>query len=222
MTISTRSRTALSLVELLIVIAIIAILASLLLPAVATARSQAWTAACLSNLRQVGMAHIAFATDHHDQIPAPTYYTQPEPQVFKDYVPTSNKTWSCAVPQVHRHWYNKNHAWKFYMNWWALQGNDQVNNPGYNAHRENGYRMSMVINPSAAVICADFLGGGQGGYHRGRSNVVMVDGHAESQPDASRTMPFAAIHAYRDPAPTAYSRHFNSRPSDGGIRGYDF
>jgi prepilin-type N-terminal cleavage/methylation domain-containing protein/prepilin-type processing-associated H-X9-DG protein len=51
-----RARLAFTLIELLVVIAIIAILAALLLPALARARAAAITAACRSNLHQLGVA----------------------------------------------------------------------------------------------------------------------------------------------------------------------
>lgn len=59
-----------TLVELLVVISIIAILISLLLPALAAARQDALSEVCESNERQLGLAVIMYADDNEQFLPA--------------------------------------------------------------------------------------------------------------------------------------------------------
>ncbi|MFZ2656688.1 MAG: DUF1559 domain-containing protein [Victivallales bacterium] len=62
-----------TLIELLIVIAIIAILAALLLPALGVAKEQAKRMQCLGNERQIGLAIHMYAGDMNDRIPYGPY-----------------------------------------------------------------------------------------------------------------------------------------------------
>ncbi|TWT37168.1 hypothetical protein KOR34_21150 [Posidoniimonas corsicana] len=64
----TKCRNAISLVEVLIVIAIIAVLVQLLLPAVESSREAARRAACKNNLRQLGLA-VQMHHDTHSAMP---------------------------------------------------------------------------------------------------------------------------------------------------------
>ena len=58
-----------TLIELLVVIAIIAVLASLLMPSLRNARSSAHLAVCASNLRQIGISIVLYASAEDGRMP---------------------------------------------------------------------------------------------------------------------------------------------------------
>ena len=85
-----KARRAFTLVELLVVLAIIAVLAGLLLPVLSKGRESSRGAACLSNLHQIGLALQIYVGENENKMP-----------VMYDYpVPTNTLVSSNATPNL--------------------------------------------------------------------------------------------------------------------------
>ena len=115
-----KSKRAFTLVEMLVVIAIIAILAALLLPVLSAAKEKGYRTRCVNNFKQLAIGIQLYADDHGDQLPGPvwqgfweeydnadskrlsfyiaTYMGLPAPQI----TPQDNVLARC--PSAARHW----------------------------------------------------------------------------------------------------------------------
>ncbi len=78
-----------TLVELLVVLAVVGILASLLLPVLAKVKERGRQAGCISNLHQMALGFTLYHEASHDQFPAPgsktKYGPQPEDWIWWQY-----------------------------------------------------------------------------------------------------------------------------------------
>jgi len=106
---SVRQYQAFTLIELLVVIAVIALLMALLIPVLNLARERAQRVVCLSNLRQLTMAWVAYADDHDSKLVSGSTFDVMIPRIRSpdlyikgwlgwDFIPTPSEGWPPWIP----------------------------------------------------------------------------------------------------------------------------
>jgi prepilin-type N-terminal cleavage/methylation domain-containing protein/prepilin-type processing-associated H-X9-DG protein len=187
-------RAGFTLIELLVVIAIIAILAAILFPVFARAREKARQTSCLSNLKQIGLGTMMYASDYDEKFFPPVN------------CPSIN---GCFVQAEHNGggYRPLNPYIKSQQIWDCPSCNDDpVFSYGWNRSLDQG-RVALIKSPAETVFFADhrtnvtsrWCGGwlasnegccgGQGNdtvyphwmnpVHNDGSNICLADGHAK-------------------------------------------
>ncbi|MCX6345537.1 MAG: prepilin-type N-terminal cleavage/methylation domain-containing protein [Armatimonadetes bacterium] len=191
-----------SLIELLVVIGIIAILAAILFPMLLKAQERSKMMSCLSNLKQLGNAVIAYRSDNNGYMPNPGWWTQvhcPEMAGCPDWCGSNGtgvaiyleqgsiwpytknkKIYSCDTDKTKPHGYAKtNGIWP--LSYSMLYALHRVN-PDNNAQIKKNSRCLLFIHEAAATVNdGDFLPSAQdipSAVHYDGTTVVYVDGHA--------------------------------------------
>lgn len=200
-------REAFTLVELLVVVAIIAILAAILLPSLSQARSAARKAQCASNLRQIGIACVAYAGDHDDFLVSQKLASGAVwRQMLIPYTqaPKNATAWLICPDVIKAQWtlfgYGMQGSWDtpswIHSNWWDRYRSGWPSPAG-------DARMTRISQTSKRVLCGDandwhfhhmgtFRSGGvkppqRGGgsatlRHRGTGVYLFHDGHVQVLP----------------------------------------
>jgi prepilin-type N-terminal cleavage/methylation domain-containing protein/prepilin-type processing-associated H-X9-DG protein len=147
-------RRGFTLIELLVVIAIIAILAAILFPVFAKAREKARQSACLSNVKQLGLAMLQYAQDYDETYP-PAYCvlpTVPWPQLLQPYVKNTQITVCPSDKDV----------WLALPNWGVSYILNYRMHPPLDSPTGVGIRMGTVVRPAEALTMIDNADGSTG------------------------------------------------------------
>jgi prepilin-type processing-associated H-X9-DG protein/prepilin-type N-terminal cleavage/methylation domain-containing protein len=91
------NQTSFTLIELLVVVAIIAVLVALLLPALASARMNAETGVCSSNLQKIGMGFILYTEEFNGTLPAAVWVYPNGERITWDNLLGGNKYLSAPI-----------------------------------------------------------------------------------------------------------------------------
>ncbi|HEU5123226.1 MAG TPA: type II secretion system protein [Verrucomicrobiae bacterium] len=113
---------AFTLVELLVVLAIVSILASLLLPALAKGKQSAQSIACVGNLRQIGIALNTYVQDNRDRVPVCAGYLPSQmtnlPPITTTLFPNqkTNRLFQCPSDRAFFASELTSYEWNFWLN----------------------------------------------------------------------------------------------------------
>ncbi len=195
-----------TLIEILVVIAIIAILAAILFPAFARARENARKASCQSNLKQIGLGFTQYLQDYDERYP-PMYGSSVWSKNLLPYI-KSTQVFGCPSNDVSDQFMpgsNNEIPASYGINPRIVRG-DFMFSPG----TDYPYRMAAMNSPSQKILVGDTGSGdvGVGWYdwyhnnkwaevanngfkgHLGTGNFLFADGHVKAMKLENTITPF--------------------------------
>ncbi|OQA84715.1 MAG: putative major pilin subunit [Lentisphaerae bacterium ADurb.Bin242] len=165
-----KRRKEFTLIELMIVIAMIAILAGLLLPSLNRARDKARAMGCVGNMKQITLATVLYANDYNDYFP-PLYNTANFMTAFEKYLNVRRddiKEWKNQLPSKAKVYFcpddrenaeTKTANLSYFCNMYVGCVNYYIVNGMGSATIEaaHAYRLNQVRTPSVKLFFADYF-----------------------------------------------------------------
>ncbi len=180
---STKSA-AFTLLELLVVIAVIAILSAILIPAIKGARERANEATCLANLRQCGTLILMYAADANGRMPASGPDGSWDDELLRNGLISDFSLTRQGCPE-HRETLSATYGYN-YMQLGNAQSPQigsrpvlQIENPSETIMVADGHNLPSTTWPHLVYWEDSFWTGDRAPLgHREGINVVWADGHA--------------------------------------------
>lgn len=195
-----QARKGYTLLELMVTVAIVAVCASFIMPGLDRMKANAQRASCLSNLRQIATASLAYHADRGTILP---WYTLTEDhywwQALSPYTDGSLKIFRCPADKAFRETAMKrtvSYGWNYKLTGHGDSGEDP----------NDFVRIALYDRPGQVPIATDGTGGPMAGQedswgfvdgsvahsadpnrHNALANVLYLDGHVEAI--ETRTIP---------------------------------
>jgi prepilin-type processing-associated H-X9-DG protein len=184
-----------TLIELLLVCAIIAVLTSLLLPALKNAKENAKGILCKGNLKQLGLAASAYSGDYNDYAPHGIFgsnymYSGYHGNIFPEYIGGTKvmdikSGWNVSLIAICPSGKRFDDSSNYTVPNFSYGFNDGISRVYGSSNPQ--YKLSSIINPSKKFMLTDTANAANqlnkrdhfAFRHMNKANIIFVDNHVE-------------------------------------------
>ncbi len=190
-----------TLIELLVVISIIAMLISILLPALASARKSARAVQCLTSLKQLGLGLPMYANDFDEYFPGvdkPIWFVEPAgvtsgPRPWLEAYIDGYENLDCTATDDRFFFKQGNYGMSFHINRFDLYGKKAKRLGDVIYHGKTLFMVDVFNSSTNDLDARGYCTGNVYTYsgstgkpnqdyrHLGATNIVYVDGHAAAE-----------------------------------------